>query len=126
VVFRVVNQTREKVLADSAVKAVSLLDRFKGLMMRKHFSLGDGLHLSPCRSIHTFFMRIPIDALFLDTSGQVVKAISSLRPWRATGMYSNARSVLELPSGTIVGTGTTEGDVLVFEPKADVEFSSIA
>ncbi|MFZ5470325.1 MAG: DUF192 domain-containing protein [Myxococcota bacterium] len=114
--FRVTNQTQGKILADRVVEARSFLHRFLGLMGRAELPFGEGLHIVPCRSIHTFFMRVPIDAIFLDDSGRVVKTYPALPPWRLSGMYLRAHSVLELPSGTVAGSGTMEGDRLSFEP----------
>jgi len=53
--------------------------------------------------------------LFLGADGRVIRAISSLRPWRATRIYPSAALVVELPSGTLGRTGTIEGDLLAFE-----------
>ena len=114
--FRVVNKTRGKVLATRAVEASGFYDRLVGLLGRAELPFGEGLHLVPCNSIHTLFMRMPIDALFLDADGKVRKALPALPPWRVTGIYFGVRSVLELPAGTLAGSGTVEGDVLAFEP----------
>ena len=113
--IQVLNKTRGKVLATHAVEATGFYERFLGLMGRKELPFGEGLHIVPCNSIHTFFMRIPIDALFLDASGKVSKAYPALPPWRVTGVYFKVRSVLELPAGTVAGSGTVEGDELAFE-----------
>lgn len=110
--LRVRNLTRDKLLADRADEAKSFTTRFIGLMGRTELPFGSGLHIVPCNGIHTFFMRIAIDALFLDRSLKVVKQFSALPPWRATNVYFNAHSVLELPSGTITASGTCEGDLL--------------
>ena len=112
---RVTNQTRGTILANRAEEATGFVRRFVGLMGRARLDAGEGLHIRPCNGIHTFFMRIPIDALFLDASGQVLKAFSTLPPWRATSIYPRAKSVLELPAGTIEASGTGEGDRLLFE-----------
>ena len=109
------NKTRGTVLATQAKEARGFLDRLVGLLGRKELPFGDGLHIVPCNSIHTFFMRIPIDALFLDAGGKVSKAFPALPPWRVTGVYWKVRSVLELPAGTLAGSGTVEGDELAFE-----------
>ncbi len=113
--LKVSNATRGKLLADRAEEATSFARRFVGLMGRRRFELGEGLHIVPCNGIHTFFMRISIDALFLDEHGAVIKAFRALPPWRVTGVYFNVRSVLELPAGVIAGSGTQEGDRIVFE-----------
>jgi uncharacterized membrane protein (UPF0127 family) len=110
--LRVRNVTKDRLLADRAQQASAFTARFMGLMGRRELPFGDGLHIIPCNGIHTFFMRIAIDALFLDRSFKVVKALSALPPWRATKVYFAAHSVLELPSGTIAGSGTSEGDQL--------------
>jgi uncharacterized membrane protein (UPF0127 family) len=110
--FRFQNLTKDRLLADRASEARSFSERLMGLMGRKELPFGDGLHIVPCNSIHTFFMRIPIDVLFLDRSLKVVKALPAIPPWRATKVYFGAHSVLELPAGTIAGSGTQEGDQL--------------
>jgi uncharacterized protein len=117
-VLRVTNRTRGKILADRAEEARSFWRRFRGLMGRQPLELGEGLHLVPCNGIHMFFMRFPIDALFLDRDRKVVKLIAALPPWRATSIYRSAWSVLELPAGVASGSGTQEGDQLMFEQLA--------
>lgn len=114
--FRVTNVTKGKLLADQAVEAKSFKDRFVGLMGRKELPMGHGLHIVPCNSIHTFFMRISIDALFLDRELKLVKLHSAMAPWRMSSIYFDAHSVLELPSGTALASGTVEGDRLQFDP----------
>ena len=118
--FRVRNVTRDKLLADRADEARSFATRFVGLMGRKSFAFGEGLHIVPCNSIHTFFMRIAIDALFLDRSFKVVKVFPSLPPWRMTSVYFSVHSVLELPSGTVAASGTCEGDELELTPASNL------
>lgn len=113
--FRVRNETRGKLLADRAEEARSAYQRLQGLLGRKTFAIGEGLHIAPCNSIHTFFMHFAIDALFLDREGKVVKLLDAMPPWRASGIYFRAHSVLELPAGVAAASGTVEGDVLVFE-----------
>ena len=61
------------------------------------------------------FMRFAIDVLYLDRSGRVVKAVSSLKPFRLSGVLRGGDAVIELPSGVIVTTDTAVGDELVFE-----------
>jgi uncharacterized membrane protein (UPF0127 family) len=115
VVYRVVNKTRGTILGDQIREARDFRARFIGLMGRDELSSGQGLHLVPCNSIHTLFMRIPIDLAFLDSVGTVLKSVSALPPWRATRIIFGARSVLELPAGTLQKCCTSEGDSLCFE-----------
>ncbi|WP_164006680.1 DUF192 domain-containing protein [Pyxidicoccus trucidator] len=114
--WRVNNETRQRLLADRAERATGFLHRFKGLMGRRSLAVGEGMHIVPCNSIHTFFMRIPIDVVFLDRQGVIVKQLPALPPWRATSVYFQSRSVLELPAGVLEASGTQEGDRLTFEP----------
>jgi hypothetical protein len=114
--YRVTNLTRNTLLADQATRAVSFLSRFKGLMGVSELPLGHGLQIEPCTSIHTFFMRIPIDALFLDKDLTVVDICHALPPWRVSRVYFEARSVLELPAGTAAASQTQPGDRLAFAP----------
>ena len=108
------NVTRDKVLATRAAEAKGFGQRFLGLMGQSDLPIGHGLHIVPCNSIHTFFMRIPIDALFLSDKGTVVKVMGALPPWRMTSVYFAAHSVLELPAGVAAASGTAEGDQLEF------------
>lgn len=116
--FQVKNATRNTLLADEAEAADSFVRRFKGLMGVSDFPMGRGLHIVPCTSIHTFFMKIAIDALFLDRDGVVVDVYHALKPWRMSRFHPSAHSVLELPAGTALSSGTSAGDRLVFEPRA--------
>ena len=74
------------------------LTRLKGLLGRGQLGPGEGLLLRPVGAIHTWFMRFPIDAVFLDRELSVVGLAETLKPWRFAGRRG-ARAVLELPAG---------------------------
>ena len=112
---RLVNRRTGAVLASAVERAVTVRTRLRGLLGRDGLAEGAALVIEPCTSIHTFFMRFSIDAAFLDRAGRVVRAISNLRPWRATRIYPSAAMVVELPAGTLARTVTIEGDQLAFE-----------
>ena len=59
-------------------------------------------------------MGYPIDVAFLDEAGRVVGRCPSLRPWRVSGTFAEARATLELCPGRLERTGTQAGDTLVF------------
>lgn len=63
-----------------------------------------------------WFMRFPIDAVWVDRSRHVVKTREALRPWLFAASARGADEVLELPTGTIARTATQVGDVLLYEP----------
>ena len=113
---RVVNRTRETLLAARASHADRAWSRMRGLLGAAPLSRGEGMVLEPCRSIHTFFMGYPIDVVFAARDGRVVGLVEELGPWRMTRLYPSARCALELPAGTVAATHTARGDVLVIEP----------
>jgi hypothetical protein len=76
------------------------------------FSAGKALWIVPCRGVHTFAMRFPIDVLYLDGDKVVVHVEQNLLPWRMAPVRIRAKSVLELPPNTLAGTGTSVGDKL--------------
>ena len=88
-----------------------MLPRMRGLLGRRRLEGGEGLLLKPAPSVHTFFMRFPIDAVFLDRDGSVLKVRSNLRPWRVAGARG-AHATLELPAGEAERTGIGRGDRL--------------
>src|SRR5450432_3863744 len=83
--------------------------RRAGLLGRKRLEPGEGLWISPCESVHTFFMKFPIDLVYLDKSRKVRKVRHAVPPWRLS-MCLSAHSILELPAGTAKQTGTVAGD----------------
>lgn len=113
--LRVMNVTRGAVLATEARLAANPWTRFVGLMGRAGLSPGEGLHIVPCMSVQTHFMRFPLDILYLDREHRVVKAIPAMRPWRSSWGGRAAHSVLELPAGTIAATVTAVGDQLALD-----------
>lgn len=62
--------------------AESFLARARGLIGRKGLEPGEGMLITRCNCIHTWFMRFPIDATFLDRNGGIVKVVRGIRPWR--------------------------------------------
>ena len=85
-----------------------------GLLGKNEFYKGQALILDPCNSIHTLFMRFPIDVLFVDKNNRVVKAAPFVKTFRLTPVYFKSKFAVELPTGTIAATSTQEGDELSF------------
>jgi uncharacterized membrane protein (UPF0127 family) len=113
---RVINTTRAAVLAERAGFADSITTRALGLMGQAALPAGSGLVIDPCTSIHMFFMRFAIDALYVAQDGAVLRVVAHLRPWRIGPILLRSRYVVELPSGTAARTGTQPGDILRVEP----------
>jgi uncharacterized protein len=87
------------------------LARMKGLLGRGELPAGEGILLRPASSIHMWFMRFPIDAVFLDRELRVVRVVRELRPWRVAAARGS-RSVLEIAAGEAERRGVSEGDEL--------------
>lgn len=113
-IFR--NTTRDTTLSERTRVADTTVSRMVGLLSSKGLAEGEGLWIQPCNSIHTWFMRFTIDALFLDKENRVVKSVERMKPWRLTWIARRAIGVLELPEGCIAKTGTMVGDTLAREP----------
>ena len=90
-----------------------MLSRMKGLLGRRALEPGEGIVIRPAPSIHTFFMRFPIDAVFLARNGDVLKVVADVKPWRVRSARK-AHAVLELPAGEAKRRNVSAGDRLVF------------
>ena len=103
------------IVANRVAVATSRRERAVGLLTRSHLEPGEGLWITPCRGVHTWFMRFSIDVLALDHDGVVVDAVSALKPWRMRLPKRGEHSVLELPAGTLANAGTKVGHRIQFE-----------
>jgi uncharacterized membrane protein (UPF0127 family) len=108
---RVLNLTRESQVGSRVEVAGSNVKRSKGLLGRKGLDPGEGMWIIPCEAIHTFFMRFPLDLIYLDKKLRVRKVRSSVKAWRIS-VCLQAHSVLELPAGTVQSSRTKRGDLL--------------
>ena len=112
---RVRNSTRGTVVAERARVASSMADRTVGLLGTDEVQPGEGLWIERSPSIHMFFMRYPIDAVFVSANGQVTKVVANLKPWRLVPWARGARDCLELRAGAAAASSTAPGDRLVLE-----------
>jgi uncharacterized membrane protein (UPF0127 family) len=108
----ITNETRHQTIADKAARAGSFFARGRGLMFTAPLPVGGGLVIEPCSSIHMFFMRYPLDILFLNKQGKVVFMYRGIKPWRLGRVVRGARLAIELPEGTIAESGTQIGDTV--------------
>ncbi|MCC6276771.1 MAG: DUF192 domain-containing protein [Oligoflexia bacterium] len=106
------NQRTGILLGDQVEIAQTFSTRLIGLIGRKELKSGEGLLIKGSgNSIHTCFMKFPIDAVFFDSKGQVIHLAKGLHPWRMTIAKSLKRTdVLELPMGAIEASDTRIGD----------------
>ena len=110
----ILNQTRNCVISENEVWATGLGTRFRGLIGHD-FSGFDGMFFPRCSAIHTFFMGMKIDVLFIDKNGTVLGVYPEVRPWKPSLIEPGAWGTIELPAGTIARTETVKGDILRLE-----------
>ena len=99
--------------------ADNFFTRFKGLMGKKTFDNISGLLITKCKQIHTFFMKMEIDALFMNKNGKVVGMLENASRGKTFSAVRHAVMVLELPSGTIQKFRIKQGDLLEIRNAAD-------
>ena len=107
----IINTTRSTKLATEAEIAATASSRNKGLLGRTSLTEGGGLWIVPCESVHTFFMKFPIDLVYINRRNIVKKVRCNVRPWRISACFS-AHSIIELPVGAIDRSQTVPGDQL--------------
>ncbi len=108
--MRIINKNKDALLAENAIIADNIFTRIKGLLGRKALAQGSALVIKPCNAIHSFFMRFPIDVLFIGDKGKTIAIKKSFKPFRLTGIYWGVKFVVELPAGVIDETSTAVGD----------------
>lgn len=108
--MKAINSTRHEEIAGSLGVAETIFSRMKGLLGKNSLADGEGLLIRPCKGIHTFGMRFPIDAVFLDKTNRVIAVTKNILPNHMTRVYLGASSVIELPAGTLDKTATKIGD----------------
>lgn len=113
--LRLLNLTRGTVAAPALHVAGTRRQRARGLLGRSRLESGEALLIPRCRQVHTIGMRFPIDVVFLDRHGVVVRACS-LPPGRLSPVVIRGRDVVELRAGAIFRGNVNVGDRLRPEP----------
>jgi uncharacterized membrane protein (UPF0127 family) len=106
------NSRTHIVLASTLLTAFDSADRRKGLLGRDSLPHGTALIIAPSNAVHTFFMRFPIDVVFVQRNGRVIKVRPAVGPWRMTAAF-RAFAVIELSSGALSQSSTEPGDILI-------------
>ena len=109
---RVINARSGKVVADRVLTAFDSQSRRKGLLAHGSLPHSTALIIAPTNAIHTFFMKFPIDIVFVSKAGRVLKIRSRVPAWRMTASL-RAYAVLELAAGSLDSSDTKVGDQLV-------------
>jgi uncharacterized membrane protein (UPF0127 family) len=113
--LRVVNVTRDVVVARCVLWAGTSETRRRGLLGRNSLDRDEGMYIVPTQWIHMFGMRFPIDVAFLATDGRVLHVHHGLQPNHLSRLVWRAEGALELAQGTLRETGTVAGDIIQFE-----------
>ena len=92
--------------------AETFIPRAAGLMFRKGIPREEAILFPNCTSIHTCFMRFPIDVLFTNAQGLVVDVVGKLPPWRVLWPRREARHVVEMAAGRCAELDISQGSVL--------------
>jgi uncharacterized protein len=112
---KLVIQDSGELLAGRVRSAQTFMQRLRGLMFTKALEPGAGLHLQPCRSIHTFFMRYAIDVIYLNAESRIVALDLEMPPGRLGSLHPGTVSVVELPAGSLRQAQLKVGQTVHFE-----------
>jgi hypothetical protein len=115
----VTNVARGTVVGETIEVAASATQKVKGLLGRECLEDGQGLLFKGAGSLHTLFMRFPIDVIYADKYGKVLKIARAVRPFKLVAAPFRCYYALELPAGAILASGTQIGDMLTFDDEPE-------
>ncbi len=115
--MKICNITKGTAIAQSASIAETFLARLIGLIGKDVLQTGEALVIRRCNSIHMFFMRFAIDAIFVDDKNRVTGLAALLKPWHLSPVFWKSSFVIELPAGTIGTSRTSVGDIIELREK---------
>ena len=98
--WQLASETTGKIVVARLTIADGFCSRLVGLQFRRKLPAGAGLLLVPCNSVHTCFVRFPVDVVFLDRGGRIVAVRQNLRPWRLAFGPRGSHAVLEVDVGS--------------------------
>jgi uncharacterized membrane protein (UPF0127 family) len=108
----ILNTTKNTVIARKGLVADTFFSRMVGLLNRSSLENDEALMITRCQSIHMFFMRFAIDAIFVDKNGCVVALLKGIKPFRLSPIFFRSSYVIETPEGIIVQSKTSLGDTI--------------
>ncbi|TEB06991.1 hypothetical protein Psch_00529 [Pelotomaculum schinkii] len=107
--MKLINITNGAVLANMVQIADDFKTRLKGLIGRGGLKSDEALIIRPCKSVHTCFMRFPIDVIFLNEDLYILRIIENIQPYRFSPIVAGSRMVIEMPAGRLAATLTGVG-----------------
>jgi uncharacterized membrane protein (UPF0127 family) len=112
--MKLINQTAGKIIADKLVMKSGFFGRLIGLLGKNALGSGEGIILKPCRQIHTFFMSMSIDVIFVSADFEVLYVMENVPAWRLSPLLLKSLYTVELAAGALNGS-VKKGDILTFE-----------
>ena len=106
----ILNTSKNTVIAQNGVTADTFLSRMTGLLNKKSLPKGEALVITRCKSIHMFFMRFPIDVIFVDKNDHVVGLVQRIKPFQMSPVFFKSQYAIEVSEGVIEQTGTSVDD----------------
>ncbi len=110
------NERSGAIVADELLPAFDSNTRKAGLLRHASLPSATAMIIAPCSAVHTFFMRFPIDVVYVARDGSVVKISPAVHPWRMSGSL-RGHAVVEMAAGAVAQTGTVVGDRLAVVPR---------
>jgi len=109
--FGLWNRRTGQPIATRLLPAFDSAARRQGLLGRTGLAEGEALVLAPCSAIHTAFMRFPLDLIFLNRAGTVLKTAPDVPPWRIRAAWRGF-AVVELAAGALAASDCRRGDTI--------------
>ena len=116
--MKIVNTSRTTILMSYGKVANNFFSRLVGLLGRKSLASGEGLIITRNNSVHCFFMRFPIDVVFVSKNHEVLYFYNAMKPWRISKIVGKADYTVELEAGAIARSNTQIGDVLLWQDES--------
>ena len=113
--MKILNSSKASVIAQYAGKADTFLSRLTGLLGKDNLKPGQGLVIGRCNSIHMFFMKFPIDAIFVGRENRVVGLVENIKPFQVSPIFWQGNFVIEVGVGVIKNSNTALGDLIRLE-----------
>ncbi len=114
------NTSRNTVVGETIEVAETAVQKVKGLLGRDCLEDGQGLFFKGAGSLHTLFMRFPIDVIYANKQAKVVKAAKAVQPFKVVAAPLRGYYAIELPVGAIAASNTQVGDFLVFDDEPEL------
>lgn len=121
--FELVLESTGRVVVPDLEVAVDSATRKKGLLGRDGLAEGTGLVIAPTNAVHTFFMRFPIDIVFVSRPGAIVKVRAGVPAWRLAAALTGY-AVIELAAGGAARAGLQTGERVVVRPRESMDLRS--